>query len=302
MESNNFIDLDSYSIESNSVFREHVEPFKLWFDYLRLSPSYWLAHQYKENELDAEISLPDDFEFVLKTYDDFGSVYDLPFDWWWRSTGERLFAKPYRPRPPVILGRAGEMNEATWLKRRQQLANLDEIHGYKISGGRDYLLIAVPLDGQERKALAKLSSHFAEAGLASYLPTPNKSAYTLACKRFTADALRNNLNVLLTRAEHPEWDLIKISKHVDISITQPDKLEKIHKPRVLESMVCRATNLAWTYAENAARGRFPCKDEVPLLNVDYGELWERICETKRKDQEFMKMCEPNPTQTGLSSE
>jgi hypothetical protein len=288
MNNNNFLDLDSYTIDSDPMFRKHVESFHLWFDYLRLSPSFWLAHQYGTAKMDTGTPLPGDFATVLKTYDDFGSVYDLPFEWWWRTRGEGLFAMPLNPRPPVILGSLNSMNERTWLSRRQQLANLNNVQGYKLDNGQDYLLIAVLLDGQEKQALSRLGTYFTEIDRTSYLPPSEKSIYSCSCDRFRHDVLRNHLNVLLVRAEHPEWDSVEISKNAKISHTQPDKLEKIYSPSTIKSMVSRATKDAWRYAENAARGRFPCKEEVTLPNLDYGALWKRICDLKMKDQEFEK--------------
>ena len=61
----------------------------LMLEFLRISPSYELARKDRNEGLSAEdrLSLPSDYQEVLKTYDEFGDVRKIPFETWWTTTG-----------------------------------------------------------------------------------------------------------------------------------------------------------------------------------------------------------------------
>lgn len=71
--------------------RPHLMIF--WFHFLRLSPSYQLATRFRSDELTEEDKhrLPNDFEDILKTYDDFGDVWANSYPIWTRDKWRHLF-------------------------------------------------------------------------------------------------------------------------------------------------------------------------------------------------------------------
>ncbi len=66
----------------------------MFFEYLAISPSYNLAHQFrlKKTKIDPA-NIPRDFEKVLEIYDMVGDVTDIPFKQWWVKGGQDLFIK-----------------------------------------------------------------------------------------------------------------------------------------------------------------------------------------------------------------
>lgn len=64
----------------------------LFFQFLVISPSYWLAHKIKtKKRINTEEKIPSDIKTVLKTYEIVGNVYDLLFEDWWEKNGYELF-------------------------------------------------------------------------------------------------------------------------------------------------------------------------------------------------------------------
>src|SRR5271167_1917707 len=76
-------------MEHPSLFPDGIGPggyswsthyYRLWYEYLAMSPSYQLARYFREG---ATVSnKPKDFKRVLSVYDDFGDVWNIPFNIW----------------------------------------------------------------------------------------------------------------------------------------------------------------------------------------------------------------------------
>src|SRR5262249_34291782 len=72
--------------------------YRLWFDYLRISPSYWLAHKVRTRHVAASsIQLPPNFETFFQTYHLFCYLYNHPFTTWWRSRSSSVFGMGANP-------------------------------------------------------------------------------------------------------------------------------------------------------------------------------------------------------------
>lgn len=65
----------------------------LFFKYLLMSPSYFLAAKIRKNRLNEDLDkLPEDMDVVLSIYDKLGLIYDMPFEEWWKRVGVNYFA------------------------------------------------------------------------------------------------------------------------------------------------------------------------------------------------------------------
>lgn len=65
---------------------------RLYYDFLRISPSYFLIHQYKNKKVGlAKIKKVEQYEKVIEQYKLFGDVFNISFDNWWDKKGYKLF-------------------------------------------------------------------------------------------------------------------------------------------------------------------------------------------------------------------
>lgn len=105
--------LTAADFDESNLYAEQDWRFQMYFEYLRISPSYLVATQCKTVE--ALIKRTGDEQHALrvwKTYSDFGDVYNTLYRTWWNNTGIYLFGtKTSRPR----------------VQRITQLANLTSV-------------------------------------------------------------------------------------------------------------------------------------------------------------------------------
>ena len=73
-------------------------PFRIWYDYLRISKDYWWVCQQNGNTLDADLH---------NMWKDFGNVFEMHFLNWWKEIGRNLFAEQ------VSLPRVRHIDEST---------------------------------------------------------------------------------------------------------------------------------------------------------------------------------------------
>jgi hypothetical protein len=273
--------------KKDSFHYETSQPYRLWYEYLRLSPIYLLAHKlntYKDGLSDTEKEmLPDDFDEVLKTYDAFGNVYKYPFRIWWIHHGATLFGMPKskpvaKPLAYVATGHETDIEACTdalnnYLKNNSPIKNAIQ---------PSYMLIAVPLAGHKREdILQAVSNTFDE----SYLNEP--AAYKLYGERFHIEKLTKGLRLLYTKIENPKMALWRLGAEAKISKTYEDlkgdekvndnNVNRTEKLAILTSAMFRNSV---SIMENAARGKFPCKDEKKI-KLDY--LYMRQLINRRRE-------------------
>jgi hypothetical protein len=75
----------------------------LFFEYLKISPSYYLAHQFRNGEITFKYKKdqPNGFDKVLSLYDKAGDVYAISFDDWWDKFGIDVLA-PDRKKAKLL--------------------------------------------------------------------------------------------------------------------------------------------------------------------------------------------------------
>ena len=97
--------IKSSLVTSNKVVKAIATEFHLYFyGFLRLSPSYQLAHRYTNNELDRNDKnlFPKDFDLLLEKYEIFGDVINHQFESWWLNNGNTLFKQKEKSKKIIL--------------------------------------------------------------------------------------------------------------------------------------------------------------------------------------------------------
>jgi hypothetical protein len=271
-------EIEGFEFLKGTFHYENCRPYRLWYEYLRLSPIYYQAHKLKmsKNGLtkDEIKALPDDFDEVIETYNDFGDVYWRTFREWWAGTmgkahlfGEaqhKLHATPLAYVPPSHL-----TNKQTCY---------DAIDDYaKYHSG--YMLLAVPLNGSRADVVRAVSEQIDS----DYLHT-NKAKYALHGERFHYENVSTCLRLLIMKAREPKLALWRLGvkagvsekyAKLDIDVTRIPQ-HMVESTQTLENMTSRMHAHSLLIMENAARGRFPCKNKVVLPEINYRYMWQCV--------------------------
>ena len=149
----------------------------LMVEFLRISPSYALAHEirtkkialskqaplilklYRDGEKpltkQAELDVVKDFERVLSTYDEYGDIFQCSFEEWWANRGLAMYGSPYnKPIVKKISGISqGESYEPLFGRALEHYFNKQRAS----EGNPPALLLAVPLGQPKRQLLAHIS-------------------------------------------------------------------------------------------------------------------------------------------------
>lgn len=273
---------------------EFSKPYRLWFEYLRLSPSYWLAHKhctgYKGGLTDIEKhNLPKDFDDVIRTYQHFGNIYQPLFRTWWINRGVHLFGAPSRPltvQPLIKVLQPDLQTEHQCITSvKRYLSEQSEIEGQ-----HGFLMLAIPLTGKRSDLVKQMNQYILEADIQpiqrenSYRLPKDTPTYTLHGERFRYEAAHIGLRLLWTRAKERDLDpwqvgalarISKTHKFKDIFAPARDEYEK-HNRIVLGTLTNRKLRASIWIMENAARGRFSCQDEIDIPKMNYQYLWQTI--------------------------
>ena len=269
--------------------------YMMFFEFLRLSPSYELARKARQEGLTAEdqAQLPPDFDRVLTTFDLFGDVQKILFRSWWIKRGLKAFGNPYN-KPKV--------HSLKYLPSVQDIGLadcIDEVDSYlsdtrREEGLNPALLVSIPLGrrkGEVLKQIAKLLDEYSETDTSEM----NKPLISFAAKRIHINKLVTSYSVLLFRAAKPKWELWRLGASANVSKTYSPMLDamapkKIADPnnvadrQLMAKITYRAIKKAEAIAENAARGKFPSDTPVHQAPFDYPKIaaiiskknqWER---------------------------
>jgi hypothetical protein len=276
---------------NESLYNE-TKLHRLWFEYLRLSPTFWLAHKNKKGTLSKEEhqQLPDDFDKVIETYEHFGEIYRYPFWGWWFEDGRDFFGKTglgSKTKPQVTqIGkiqtgpafRASQSEFSDYLNSRDPAAMR-----------REELIYAVPLDLAQKDIIKQFTKQ-----IATEFSKPNEPALKTDAKqrpiykpypqKFRYDILEKGLRLLWIMAKDPSLLLWEVGQIVNISpkhskLVIPKKYDDYIYGNIVESLktsTSRAERKAINVMENAARGRFPCYEKINTPKIDYKSMGERL--------------------------
>lgn len=275
----------------------------LLLGFLRISPSYALAHQIRSQSISPakqkamvldlyknhskpltksqSESILKDFEKVLKVYDDFGDVTTIDFDDWWSSRGIRVFGSPYNKPIPIKI--AGISKQETYEPQFEKALR----HYFEVrlanQGQPPALIVGIPL-GLPKRALMQRISKLIDEEKVPVVNLAKRATKPLAVQRLRSEPLFIMLRLLMGRAQHDDWPLWKLGLQAKVS-NKFSKLDiQVHKKRMQDSgakvnlniLTSRYLLKAKLVAENTARGEFPSSKKVLLPNYDFEEIYQRL--------------------------
>lgn len=256
----------------------------LMFEYLRLSPSYELARKARTGKLTAtqKRMLPDDFDLVLKTYDEYGDVSKISFANWWASTGINLYGSEYiKPQVRQIANiEKNEEYEPGFAKALEQYFKSFRRH----EGSGRALILAIPLGMPKRAILKEVTRMINKTGVTAP-PRAQKSKRSLTAKRLRSKPLFIGLNLLWAKAQNPDWVNWRLGIAAKVSPTNAVGLDinakkasakTVDQRNNMTVLTSRALKKAQYIAENAARGRFPEPKPITLPEFDYSDIYRRM--------------------------
>jgi hypothetical protein len=260
--------------------------YRLWFQMLRLSPSYELARRFRaENgnlSTQDQARLPEDFDLVLAVYDDFGDLNRSHFSDWWLDCGLQLFgSKGKAPKvSPIakiqhddvdqkLIGQAIKQHlNGEWLEQNQP----------------NSLLLSVPLNQTREQILKQVKQLLDQHIEQKHISKPAK--YKLANNNVHVQNVSDAVQVLLVRALNPDWELWKVGVGSKLSKKLSGKFNvnttrrtdnNFDDLRNLESMTSRKYKIARNISENAARGIFPslltCEHAVAFDPYEFQKIF-----------------------------
>jgi hypothetical protein len=256
----------------------------LMFEYLRLSPSYELARKARMGKLTAAQKrlLPNDFDLVIKTYDEYGDVSKISFADWWATTGINLYGSEFiKPQVRQIANiEKNEEYEPGFAKALEQYFKAFR----KQEGSGRALILAIPLGMPKRAILKEVSKMINRSGV-TVPPKAQKAKRSLTAKRLRSAPLFIGLNLLWAKAQNPDWANWRLGVAAKVSPTNAKGLDissakataKTADQRInMTVLTSRALKKAQYITENAARGRFPDPKPIALAEFDYADIYKRM--------------------------
>jgi hypothetical protein len=249
--------------------------FQMFFEYLRISPSYALAlNTLSEEALIKQLGDELRAHAIWQTCCDMGDVNHMLYKEWWLEKGLGLFGvHTQKPRIEVIHRIGSDERRALILSNSQ--AGIEQYlkNHYRQQGRPDSLLLSIPL-GLNRtttiKQLKKLLTEM-ETQQPPSLPIP---AYQLENNKMRYRRLLAGLRLLYMRAARPNEALWRIATRAKISHSHgrlnPEANKKDNTNpdarRMLTIMASRLLHDTLVIAENAATGVFP---SLAPINTDF---------------------------------
>ena len=271
---------NSGDFDSNHFYYKTSRSYRIWFEFLRLSPTYELARQVVANRLSEtklNIKLPNDIEDVISTYEDFGDVRNISFSRWWNKNCDVLFGKT-RAKPSATELMRIPFDVDLDINECVEKINSYLSHQWDEEGKSEVLLVAIPLTGSKNDLIESIKKMIDPKDISPVLK-PNRSvrSYALLGERQQLVPLSSKLRLLWTKADNPKLELwrlgvnAKLSKSYSRFDTARKKLtgEMCDETPKIASATSHALSDAIYTMENAARGRFPCTDKITLPAIDY---------------------------------
>ncbi len=256
--------------------------------FLRLSPSYFLAHQVRTGERSYDVttaaSFPKDFERVLQVYDVFGDVFHLNRDQWVeRIRGELPALRRTVPKTRVI----AQYDRREEKPKAKLAAQINEyLAGQWTQEGKpQFVLVSIPIELSINTAIEQLRVEMKQVRAQLQVPKTFIHTFPLASPRLQERTLMTYLRMLYFHAAVPRAKLWQVGAQARLLLSAGRKVglrvkatatnrDERNKLTVLASRAHARSNLV---AENAARGLFPsiapCAHALPQ---DWSALQQRI--------------------------
>lgn len=261
--------------------RDDLEWFRLWFQFLRVSPSYELARRYRAGELSDAMPLPADFENVLAVYDDLGDLLTAGFAEWWRSVAFQHFGYEGQKPELVRLGVLSFDDDDDQLMRLRSSVRDYLTEEWLDQGQPTAIVAAIPVGmpkAQIMKQFAAMLGGIAREEREHDRQLAGQTAkYGLVKAKLHQRSVAQYLDTVTTKAQSPSSTLWQIGALANLSYTHSRWLDPTATPvgehqiearDRLKILTSRALHRGHMIAENAARGIFPsyakCEYAVPL--------------------------------------
>jgi hypothetical protein len=275
---------------SKNDAQAELELYWLVFVLLRISPSYELARKAAKGLLTAEERerLPRDFRKVTETYKLVGDVQRVRFQMWWADRGLRLFGAPGDAPSVQLLGLAHASEEPDVPGIHEALKEYASTQRAK-DGKPAVAFVAIPLGTPPRVVKSSLL-----AMIDYYADEAAKPVFEFIRKP-NVDALRGGVNLLLTRAAHPDMEYWRVrliaEPHRVTAQLNPDAdrrtsggLVERDARRNLAQATYRDLKKWERVVENAARGRFLTDEDIEEVEFDYSAIGSRLEATDAWEQ------------------
>ena len=271
--------MDKKTIDLGSGYEDFVDlpnyKHEYFFYYLKISPSYWLAHRLIAlGETIPSNELPKNFEQVLATYRKLGSVYQLEFYEWWLEGAYKAFG--VNKKKMLWLGVDPNKSEAEI--RNDFEAFLSKLESRKQSRQQDKIVFEV-----NKVRLASLHHRY---------DLVNERAWR-AGKYWQREPLWK----LIRWGEYPT------ERRKEIRINTKKKSSNVEVRSYLTMLASKNLKLALYTAEHAARGVFPSQSPIDTakdfdyeriadLEASYEWDYSKITEFKKSRKDAMKIISP----------
>jgi hypothetical protein len=262
------------------IYADQDWRFQMFFEYLRISPSYALANELKNEQALAKALGDSEWAArVWKTYSDIGDVYGVMYRDWWLTNGLRLFGIHTAKPKTQVISRLSHLDGLS-VKSINDYLGIDFVQ----QGRPDSVLVSIPL-GQKRMTIMRQLRKLLDEANQSPIYQP-KALYPLEVNKMRYRRLLAGLRLVYMQAARPDEALWRVATRSKISINHgkldPDTSMKSARDadsrRMLTIMASRLMRDTLIIAENAAQGRFPTMDPTSVKTFDFEVLKKMIYE------------------------
>lgn len=287
-------EVGDWEFDNREYYAKITKRYELFYEYLRISPSYALALSSKtEKELAKALGDPERASKVWQTKEDAGDVCRQIFKEWWLSKGIKMFG--VHARPPRISAIAPLFGDRSNQKITDYVAG--QFHSfleedYEDQGRQDCLLVSIPMGRsrlETRREIEAMLDWFEEK-YPSLVPLPK---YKLERNRIMDRRLELGLRLVSYRAIFHKEEFWRVAARAKISDTHkvdpfaPKKSgDVLVGRRAITIMGLKLYNETLCIAENAAMGAFPSLAPLEPCSFELPTLRERLLKVREIEQAY----------------
>lgn len=222
----------------------------------------------------------EDFQQVLKTYEEYGDITTVDFNEWWLEKGLPIYGVDYNK--PVV-------KEIAYVEKEVKFDEslIEAIKQYsKIRSGQGLppvLLVSIPLGMNKKQTMAQISQLIDEKKV-PVVPKTKKPKKELAAQRLRSKPLFKAIKILMFRTRMPNLVLWRLGVHAKVSPVNAvgldvkkdltrKQVDQANRMTILTSRLLRKARLI---CENAAHGQFPSSQVRLLPHFDYEHINKRM--------------------------
>jgi hypothetical protein len=224
---------------------------ELFYKFLLISPSYWIAHQIRKGKLKkSDIrNVPKDIDRVLEIYDLVGDIYVTTFDRWWSVCGRYIFDLHLKKESLSVLINL-KSSDSEIITELQKL--LKEIRSRKNSQNKINFVKTKMRDQmlQDRLQVVNIKAMHA---------------------RFSVDEPKRDQNwkIYLWLRAYKDGNIERIFSGKGLNVNSKILAKNEQRRHYYGMAISRYLQESLNFAENAARGIFPSKSPVNQSKFDY---------------------------------